>query len=79
MTQPVIRASIHILVAIYLIIWKFSVKIIYFGSLNGGQAQLGNYYSKQRSELITRMGGERFKLKTQDQNGIDAMVFDRRR
>jgi len=63
---------------VYTFVRKFAVALVYVGSMRGSQHQMGRELSSQRSLLIVRYGGERFKLLTEDGNSIDAMVFDQR-
>ena len=60
-THPAARYSMAFVVLVYLTIYKFGIHFVYFGSFNGRQHQLGPFYSRQRTELISRKGGERFR------------------
>ena len=75
----IFRSLVTSALLIYVLVYKFAVRFVYSGTMYGSQAQLGAYYSRQRTDLIFRKGGERFKLETEDGNTVDTMYFDRRK
>ena len=74
-----LRGGLSACLLLYLLVYKFAVRFVYMGTFNGSQSQLGSFYSRQRAELLFRKGGERFKVETEEGNGIDTMFFDRRK
>ena len=62
----------------WLMVHSFGISLIYPGSLGILQAGIADALQQGRAKLILRQRGKRFKLKTADNNVIDAMFFDRR-
>lgn len=62
----------------YVAVHTFGLRLVYPGSLYILQAMLSSSLQQGRSKLIKDYNGVRYKLKTRDNNEIDAMFVDRR-
>ncbi|CAG9770407.1 unnamed protein product [Ceutorhynchus assimilis] len=63
----------------YLAIHTFGIRLIYPGSVGILQTILDSSLLQGRSRLVQLYKGERFKIKTTDENDIDTMFLDRRK
>ncbi|BES98451.1 alpha/beta hydrolase fold [Nesidiocoris tenuis] len=63
----------------FLVMHTFGIRLLYPGSMSVLNFILRQAQMEGRINLIEKLGGERFKLKTVDRNYIDSMFVDRRK
>ncbi|KAK6627645.1 hypothetical protein RUM44_010124 [Polyplax serrata] len=70
--------SIPLQILSFLAAKTFGIKMVYPGSIRSLQYFMFSVILQGRGKLVSDFGGERFKLKTRDENNVDAIFINRR-